>query len=205
MLQFEIDLLQNISNMPNKKFKKVNLISLRKQLGWTQAEFALVLKIPRIVYTALENKTRGANAELLEKIRYIELSAEKMAKRGILKRSVNPPLADNEIIALREKVTSLELSIHDMQKRFDKLKQYVFIVHHRNNQLASQSLLLKQMKAPADVLAGLNAIAFKEKDKRGYYSLEKLYQMEAKIAAKKAECALLKKKLSSLPKKTAGK
>ncbi len=191
--------------MPNYAYNKVNIYDLRLKLGWTQEEFALVLKIPRSQYVNLELKRRGASTEMQEKINWIVRSAELMKKRGLLKRNSNPPWSEMDTAMIRLKVIELETSIIDWQRKIDKLKEYSLIVHTRNAQISTQINILKQIKAPDVLMIGLSAIQFEEDDKSKYYSLEKLYKAEAKLAAKKVELAFLRKKMDKRPKKSVTK
>lgn len=176
---------------------RVKVKTLRKTLGWTQEDFALVLKISRENFNKIENQTRGADAEVIEKIKLIEDSLKHIKTLGLLNPSTQSIWPDDLYTHLKIKAGELEIEILDMEKVIRARRKNAMNKINRNKLLASQIEYLTSVNAPQNMLKALSLLKQSENQLSDYHSPEKVILYESRIAGKRAELSFLKKIIAS--------
>lgn len=182
--------------MKKKKSREISLLEVRKQLGWSQKEMALMLKISPGHCSNLEVRRQAIPEYLLHSIHVLQ---SLLAQTDVPAQSnFSPALQEKDLLKLRAHRLSLEVQIAGLNKRRQKSGSIDPEKFQETYKMQVQCDLLENSPAPLAMKKTLRAILGQRKKRLSKQSPADLYLLEAKWMGKQAECRFLDELLKKL-------
>lgn len=180
----------------SKRKKKFGLLTLRRELHWTQDQLSRVLNVTRSFVNHMEVGIRRANDDLAVKISVLQELSVRFREREKDGSLEIPAYVRSRI---QRRITALESKIESYELRLARQRREIARKVESEKIFEIQNVILEELQAPITMRRGLKSLALEMNVKRKTGDLDLLQIMEASFAGKRTEINYLKSFLENLP------